>query len=162
MPGMEEIKKRARVGWIAGLVVLLIAFGWASLARPTIDGASAAAVSRGGLLTLVGILPVILAGRAISRFTVDNTVAAMILPIFLAAVLGLLMAMFGWMPEDARLCSAFERYGDVFAPDPECYTPMSVRITQLLEALGLWLVFGLVLLGSFRLRERKLLKAASA
>lgn len=159
---MEQVKKRARSGWITGIVVLVVAFAWASLARPTFEGASAAAVSRGGLLTLVGILPMLLAGRAISRFTVDNTTAAVVLPVVLAAVLGGLMVMFGWTPEDARMCNAFERYGDVFAPDPACYTPMSVRVTQLLEALGLWVAFGLVLAGSFRLRERKKLRAARA
>ena len=154
---MEQIKRRARIGWLAGIVVLLVAFTWASIARPTIDGASAAAVSRGGLLTLVGLLPAILAGRAISRFTVDNTTAAAVLPVVLAIAIGALMVMFGWVPEDARMCTAFERYN--FEPDPECFTPMSVRLTQLAEAVALWLVFGLVLLGSFRLRERKALKA---
>ena len=157
---MDDIKKRAKIGWIAGIIALFGVFAWASFGRPTIPGASAAAVSRGGLLTLVGILPIMLAGRSISRFTNDNLTAAVVLPVFLALFLGGMMFMFGWLPEDARLCSAFERYG--FDPDPECFTPMSVRLTQLAEAALLWVVFGAVMYVSFRLRERKALRAANA
>ena len=157
---MEELKRRARIGWIAGLIAVIGIFAYASFAKPTIPGAAAAAVSRGGLLTLVGFLPILFAGRAIARFTNDNLTAAVILPVFLGLFLGGLMFMFGWLPEDARLCSAWERYG--FAPDPECFTPMSVRLTQLAEAAVLWLVFGAVLYASFRLRARKALRAAQA
>ena len=156
---MDDIKRRARIGWIAGLIALVAIFAWASFGKPTIPDARAAAVSRGGLLTLVGFLPIVLAGRAISRFTNDNLTAAVVLPVVLAIGLGALMFMFGWLPEDARLCSAWERYG--FAPDPECFTPMGVRLTQLAEAAMLWAVFGGVLYASFRLRERKSMRAAA-
>ena len=157
---MDEIKRRAKLGWIGGLIVLVAVFAWASLAKPTIPGAVAASVSRGGLLTLVGLLPIVFAGRAIARFTNDNLTAAAVLPVVMALFLGGLVYVFGWLPEDARLCSAWERYG--FAPDPECFTPMSVRLTQLAEALALWLLFGGVLYASFWLRERKALRTANA
>ena len=156
---MDLIRKRAWIGWAAGIVVIGAIFVWASMARPSVEGASAAAISRGGLLTLVMILPILLAGRAISKFTADNTIAAVLLPVVLAGALGALMVMFGWVAENQRLCTAFERYD---LAGPECYTPLSARLTQLAEAYGLWVVFGVVLFGFFQLRARKRLKAAQA
>jgi hypothetical protein len=158
---MQQVKKRAKVGWIAGVITVVAIFVLATIGQPTVAGATAASVGRGGLLTVVGILPILFAGRAISRFTVDNTTAAVVLPVFLALLLGTLMFVFGWIPENTRVCSGLARYSEIEL-GPECFTPWSARLTQLAEALGLWVVFGLVLAASFRLRERKALKKAQA
>lgn len=150
---MATVKQRALWGWVAGLVVLAVIFGWAMIARPTIPEASAAVVGRGGLLTLVALFPIVLGGRAISRFTPDNTVAALVLPIFLATVLGLLIFLFGFLPEDARLCGSLSRY-ETIDIGPECFTAIETRLALLLEGYAVWLLFGIVLWASFRLRER--------
>lgn len=153
------IRRRALWGWIAGAVILGGMFVAASLARPTVPGASAGVVSRVGMLTLVSLFPVLLAGRAISRFTADNAVAAVGLPVFLSVVLGGLVLLFGFVPEDTKLCTAFERYG--FEPDPACYTPMSTRLSLLGEGYVVWLLFGGVLYGMLALRARKAQRAAA-
>lgn len=150
---METVKKRALWGWIAGLVVLAALFAWAWQVRPTVPDASAAVVGRGGLLLLVAAFPIVLGGRAISRFTADNIVAALVLPIFLAVVLSILIYIFGFIPEDARLCGALSRY-ETIDVGPECFTPAGTRLALLGEGYLVWVLFGLVILVSFKLRER--------
>ena len=161
---MSTVRKRALWGWVAGLVVLAAMFAWSSSARPTVPDASAAVVGRGGLLVLVGIFPVFLGGRAMSRFTADNVVAAFALPVFLAFILGVLIHFFGFIPEDARLCGGLARYEEIVI-GPECYTAIETRLALLAEGYGVWVLFGMVLWVSFRLRdrsERKRLEAIRA
>ena len=158
---MSTVRKRALWGWVAGLVVLAAIFIWASMARPTVPDASAAVVGRGGLLLLVAIIPIFLGGRAISKFTADNMTAALVLPVFLAAVLGALVYLFGFVPEDQRLCGALSRY-ETIVIGPECFTAVETRLAVLAEGYGVWLLFGLVLWGSFRLRDRSERKRLAA
>ena len=157
---MDLIKKRARVGWVLGLLTLLLLFGWASIAKPTIEGATAGAIGRTGLVAAVSLLPVVIAGRAMSRFTLDNATAAAILPIFVGVFLAALVYMFGFIPERPDLCAGFARHD--IPQGPECFTPLRTRLQQLAEAVGMWFLFGGVLWGSFRLRERKAVKAQSS
>ena len=154
---MDLIKKRSRVGWVLGLVTLLLLVGWASIAKPTIDEATAGAIGRTGLIAAVSVLPLVLAGRAMSRFTMDNALAAAVLPIFIGVFMAALVYVFGFIPERPDLCAGLARHD--IALGPECYTPMAARLRQLAEAVGMWLLFGGVLWGSFRLRERKAVKA---
>lgn len=114
--------------------------------------------------SLVGAIPIVLGGRAISRFTADNMTAALVLPIFLSAVLGALIYLFGFVPEDQRLCGALTRY-ETIEIGPECFTAIETRLAVLAEGYGVWILFGLVLWVSFRLRdrsERKRLEAIRA
>lgn len=151
---METIKRRALWGWLTGLVLLAGIFAAGSIARPTVPGASAAIVSRVGLLSVAAVIPVVLGGRAISRFTPDNSIAAVALPVFLATVLGVMVVIFGFTPEDARLCNAFARY-ETIEPDPACFTSTGTRLRLLAEGYALWLAFGAVAYVSFRLRDRR-------
>lgn len=161
---MSTVRRRALWGWVAGLFVLAAMFAWSSSVRPTVPGASAAVVGRGGLLLLAGIFPIFLGGRAIARFTADNVVAAFVLPIFLALVLGVLIHLFGFIPEDMRLCGSLARYEEIVI-GPECYTATGTRLAVLGEGYGVWALFGVVMWASFRLRdrsERKRLQALRA
>ena len=161
---MSDVRKRTLWGWLAGLVVITAIFIWASIARPTVPDASAAVVGRGGLLLLVALFPIFLGGRAISRFSGDNSTAALILPIFLSMVLGALIYLFAFFPEDARLCAGLSRY-ETIQVGPECFTAMDTRLAVLAEGYGVWLLFGGVLWGSFKLHdraERKRLEAIRA
>ncbi|MPZ72821.1 MAG: hypothetical protein GEU74_06240 [Nitriliruptorales bacterium] len=150
---MDVIKRRALWGWVVGLLVLAGIFLWATAARPTVPGASAGAIARLGLVSVIVLLPALLAARTISKFTMDNTVAAVLLPIAMGVFVGLVVVMIGFTPEGTKLCSAFERHG--FEPDPACYTSTATRVQEFAEGVATWLVFGLALLGSFRLRERR-------
>jgi hypothetical protein len=155
---MDVIKKRARLGWVLGLITLLAIFGWASAAKPTIDGATAGAIGRTGLIAAVAILPIVFAGRTMSKFSLDNATAAAILPIFIGGFLATLVYMFGFIPERPDLCAGFERHDIPLGP--ECFTSFATRLRELLEAVAMWVVFGAVLEGSFRMRERKAVRAA--
>lgn len=151
---MESVKRRAAIGWVAGFVVLVGIYVWATTTRPTIPGASAGAIARVGLIAAVTVIPVLLTARTMSKFTRDNEVAAVILPMFLAAFIAALVVIFGFTPEDARLCTAFERYEEI-APDPACFTSTVTRLRELAEGIVVWLLFGVSLRMAFRRRERK-------
>ena len=158
---MSTVRRRALWGWVAGLFVLAAMFAWSSSVRPTVPDASAAVVGRGGLLLLVGIFPIFLGGRAIAKFTADNMVAALVLPVFLALVLGALIHLFGFIPEDARLCGGLARYEEIVV-GPECYTSSGTRLAVLAEGYGVWVLFGVVMWMSFRLRDRSERKRLAA
>ena len=158
---MAVIKRRALYGWIAGLFILGALFAWQAISRPPVPGASAAIVSRVGILTAAVILPVFLGARAIARFTVDNTVAAIVLPVFLSLMIAALVIGFGFTPENARLCSGLARY-ETIEPDPACFTSTATRLKILAEGYIDWILFGAILALSFRLRERKERRALEA
>ena len=158
---MATVRRRALWGWLAGLFILAAMFAWSWSVRPTVPGASAAVVGRGGMLLLAGIFPVFLGGRAIARFTADNVVAAIALPMFLAVGLSALIHMFAFIPEDARLCRGLARYGDALV-GPECYTAAGTRLALLAEGYGIWVLFGVVLWASFRMRDRSERKRLAA
>lgn len=158
---MDLVKKHAVWGWLAGLLVLAALFVWRAVSEPSMPGASAAIVSRVGMLSIAAIFPVILGARTIARFTADNTTAALLLPIFLALLLGVLVIIFAFIPEDARLCSGLARY-ETIERDPACVTSTATRLKLLAEAYVIWLLFGALLYVSFRLRQRKERKALRA
>src|SRR5688572_5891466 len=102
---MATIRRRAAIGWIAGLVLMLAAFAWASMRSPTIAGATGGSISRNGLLTIAALLPVLLAARAVSKFTVDNTVGAVLVPLMVSFAVTVMVLLFGFSAESAAKCA---------------------------------------------------------
>lgn len=148
---MDLIRRRAVLGWAIGAVAVVGLYVWAVASRPTIEGASAGVVSRVGFLAAVVALPMLLASRTISKFTVDNAVGAVLLPAVLGVVVGILVVVLGFTPEDARVCAGLARHDLV---NPACYTSTATRVAVLAEGLVSWLVFGALLIGLIELRRR--------
>ena len=149
---MAMIRRRAAIGWVSGLVLILGAFTWASVKTPTIDGATGGAISRNGLLTIAALLPVLIAARAVSKFTVDNTFGAFLVPVIVSLGVALMVLLFGFSAEGAANCSLFREAGLTVAPS--CYTSLGTRLAVLGEGLAVWLIFAGALVGAFKLRER--------
>src|SRR5687768_14777775 len=136
---MAMIRRRAAIGWVSGLVLILGAFAWAWVEMPTIDGATGGSISRNGLLTVAALLPVLLAARAVSKFTVDNTAGAVVVPVIVSLGVALMVVVFGFSAEGAAKCSLFAEAGLTVAPS--CYTSVGTRLAVLGEGLAIWLIF---------------------
>ena len=135
-------------------------FGWAAIELPTIEGATGGAISRSGLLTILALLPALLAARTVAKFTVDNTVGAVVVPVLLSAAIGVLVVLFGFTAEGAAACGVLQEAG-LTAPT-SCYTSWPVRLSLLAEGVAVWLVFGGVMVMFFRLRERRQRRTVTA
>lgn len=150
--------KRFWIAWLACLAAIVLGYLVIGRLNPTTEIASAGTeIPRGGVPTLIMIVPLILGALRIRKYDDLESPVFYVVPGLLAA--GLLFAgiVAGYLPDDPPGCGSAGVNPREF---PDCFTTPEVRTRILIELVVVWLCFGLfsLLLGwlkTRRLRRRR-------